>query len=334
MEKEHKFRLILAAAFALLIFTFMFSMNTGASSMSPGEVWQTFLGSGTYQQNLILYEFRLPRMVLSVLVGMGLAVSGCVLQSVSRNALAEPGILGINAGAGLAILFFVSFIPTGVLSAAYFVPLFALTGALLASLVIYALAFKREEGIMPTRLILTGVAIQAGINAAMIVLTLRLTPERYETVALWLAGYIGTTSWDYVFALLPWLIIIFPFVYSKVNVLNILNLGDQLAIGLGTDLEKERRLLLFAAVCLSAASVSVSGSISFVGLIAPHLARQLIGGKHQYYIPVAALLGGLLVLLGDTLGRALLGSAEIPAGIVVAVIGAPYFLYLLSRSKI
>lgn len=302
--------------------------------MSPSEVFQTLLGNGTRQHHLILFEFRLPRIVLSVLVGMGLAVSGCIFQSVSRNALAEPGILGINAGAGLAILAFVSFVPAGFLSSTIFSPVFALVGALLASLLIYAIAFKRNEGLMPTRLILTGVAVQAGINAAMIVLTIRLTPERYETVALWLAGYIGTTSWDYILALLPWIIIFLPFVYSKARVLNVLNLGDQLATGLGANLEKERRLLLFAAVCLAASSVSVSGSISFVGLIAPHLARQLIGARHDYYLPVAALLGALLVLLGDTLGRAILEPSEIPAGIVVAVIGAPYFLYLLSRSKV
>lgn len=326
--------MITAICFILLILTFIFSMNTGANSQSPSEVFQTLIGNGDRQQHLILFEFRLPRIVLSVLVGIGLAVSGCVLQSISRNALAEPGLLGIHAGAGLAILMFVSFVPVGVLNSTYFTPVFALFGALFSSFLVYRFAHKRNEGLLPMRLILTGVAVQAGIQAAMIVLTIHLTPERYETVAYWLAGHIGTTSWDYVLALLPWLIIFLPIVYGKVRVLNILHLGDPLAISLGTDLEKERKILIGAAVCLAASSVSVSGSISFVGLIAPHLAKQLIGSRHEYYLPISALLGALLVLLGDTIGRVILAPSEIPAGLVVAVIGAPYFLYLLTKSNV
>lgn len=209
----------------------------------------------------------------------------------------------------------------------------AFIGAGLTAVIIYTLSYRRHEGITPMRLILTGVAVAAGISSAMIVLTLRLSPENYQFVATWLAGSIWGSNWLFVFSLLPWLVILLPFVFVKATVLNVLNLGELTAVGLGASIEKERRWLLVAAVGLAGASVSVSGGIGFVGLIAPHLARQLVGAKHQFLLPTAALLGGFLVLMADTVGRSILEPSEIPTGIVVAVIGAPYFLYLLARLK-
>ena len=317
----------------LIVLVFIISMNTGYIKLSPLEVIRTLFGYGTDKQQLILFEFRLPRIIISILVGMGLAVSGCVLQGISRNALADPGILGINAGAGLAVMLFISFFPSTTATPVFFLPILAFTGAGVTAIIIYSLAYKQHEGISPMRLLLTGVAVAAGISAAMIVLTLRLSPENYQFVATWLAGSIWGSNWKFVLALLPWILVLMPFVFAKARVLNVLNLGDLTATGLGASIEKERRVLLAAAVGLAGASVSVSGGIGFVGLIGPHLARQLVGARHQFLLPAAALTGGLLVLIADTIGRWILQPSEIPAGIVVAVIGAPYFLYLLSRLK-
>lgn len=333
-RKSNRRNLFIIYGLGLLIITFfIISMNTGFIRLSPIEVIQTLFGQGTDKQQLILYEFRLPRIIISILVGMGLAISGCILQGISRNALADPGIIGINAGAGLAVMLFISFFPSTTAVPVFLLPVLAFSGAGITAIIIYVLAYKRDEGISPMRLILTGVAIAAGISSAMIVLTLRLSPENYQFVATWLAGSIWGSNWKFVLSLLPWILILIPFVYSKARVLNVLNLGDLTATGLGTSIEKERRLLLAAAVALAGASVSVSGGIGFVGLIGPHLARQLVGSRHQFLIPAAALTGGLLVLIADTIGRSILQPSEIPAGIVVAVIGAPYFLYLLSRLK-
>ena len=325
--------LIIYCLVLLIVFVFIISMNTGFIRLSPIEVIQTLFGQGTDKQQLILYEFRLPRIIISILVGMGLAISGCILQGISRNALADPGIIGINAGAGLAVILFISFFPSTSAVPVFLLPVLAFSGAGITAITIYTLAYKQNEGISPMRLILTGVAVAAGISSAMIVLTLRLSPENYQFVATWLAGSIWGSNWKFVLSLLPWILIIIPFVYSKARVLNVLNLGDLTAIGLGTSIEKERRLLLAAAVGLAGASVSVSGGIGFVGLIGPHLARQLVGSRHQFLLPASALTGGLLVLIADTIGRSILQPSEIPAGIVVAVIGAPYFLYLLSKLK-
>lgn len=324
---------IIVSLVIFIIIAFVISMNTGYIKLSPVEVFRTLFGRGTDQQSLILFEFRLPRILLSILVGMGLSVSGCVLQGMTKNALADPGILGINAGAGLMVMLLISFFPSTTDTPVFILPVLAFTGAGLAATAIYTLSYKRHEGISPVRLLLTGVAVAAGISSAMIILTLRLSPENYQFVATWLAGSIWGSNWRFVWSLLPWIIILIVFVYLKANVLNVLNLGDLTAVGLGASIEKERRLLLMAAVGLAGASVSVSGGIGFVGLIGPHVARQLVGARHQSLIPTAALIGGLLVLVADTIGRWMLQPSEIPAGIVVAVIGAPYFLYLLSRLK-
>ncbi|PHA18742.1 FecCD family ABC transporter permease [Bacillus wiedmannii] len=324
---------VLSVLAVLIVVTFVISMNTGHIRLAPMELIQTLFGNGTAQQDLILFEFRLPRIVVSVLVGASLAVSGCIMQGFSRNALVDPGILGINAGAGLIVILYVAMFQTETISSVMLLPVLAWVGAGITAAVIYALSYKRGEGLSPTRLLLTGIAVAALISAATIVLTLRLSPEKYQFVATWMAGSIWASNWKFVISILPFIMLLLPFVIYKARVLNVLNLGDQVALGLGVSVEKERRLLLAAAVGLAGSAVSVSGGIGFVGLIAPHLMRRLVGPKHQYLIPGAALAGALLVLMADTIGRWIIQPSEIPAGIVVAVIGAPYFLYLLARSR-
>lgn len=317
----------------LIITVVVISMNTGFMRLSPLEVLHTLIGDGTHQQKLILFDFRLPRIVISLLVGAGFAVSGCILQSLSRNALAEPATLGISAGAGLAVIIFISFFPATTAAPIFVLPLLALLGAGLTAALIYVLAYRKEDGLSPTRLILIGIAVAAGINALQLVLALRLDPKNYQFVATWIAGKIWGGDWRFVLALLPWIAVLLPFTFYKARVLNVLNLGDHTSIGLGMRVEKERILLLAAAVALAGSCVAVSGGIGFVGLIAPHLARKLVGPRHQVLLPTCALTGALLLLTADTVGRWILQPAEIPTGIVVAIIGAPYFLYLLAKSK-
>lgn len=325
--------IVITILIILIVIAFIISMNTGLVRLSPKDVIYTLLGKGTANQSLVLFDFRLPRIVISILIGAGLAASGCILQGVSRNALADPGILGMNAGAGLMVMLFIAFFPSTSTAPVFMLPLIALIGAGITALLIYSLAYRRQHGLSPTSLLLTGIGISAGIAAAMIVLTLKLSPEKYKFVSSWLAGSIWGTSWKFVLALLPWIVVILPFVFYKARVLNIVNLGQQTATGLGTPVQKEQFLLLAAAVGLAGPCVAVSGSIGFVGLIAPHLGRRLVGPRHEILLPTSALVGALLVLVADMLGRIVLQPTEVPTGIVVAVIGAPYFLYLLARSK-
>ncbi|MEK4509134.1 FecCD family ABC transporter permease [Paenibacillus sp. FSL K6-2524] len=333
-KKRNRGILMLSVLGALVVIVFIISMNTGYIRLSPVDVIRTLFGLGTTKQSLILFEFRLPRIVISVLIGAGLAVSGCIMQGVSRNALADPGILGINAGAGLMVMLFISFYPTTAAAPVFLLPVLALVGAGLTATLIYSLAYKRHQGLSPTRLLLTGIAVAAGMSAAMIVLTLKLSPEKYQFVATWMAGSIWGMNWKFVLSLLPWIVILLPYVFYKAQVMNVLNLGEQTATGLGARVSREQLKLLAAAVALAASSVAVSGGIGFVGLIGPHLARRLVGPKHQLLLPTSALVGSLLVITADTLGRWVLQPSEIPTGIVVAVIGAPYFLYLLTKTRV
>ncbi|MDQ0188751.1 iron ABC transporter permease [Alicyclobacillus cycloheptanicus] len=316
---------------ALIFLVFMISLDTGVIRLSPSDVVKTLFGVGTSRSYLILFEFRLPRIVISVLVGTGLALSGCILQSVTRNPLADPGILGVNAGAGLIVLVSAALFPS--LMGSLAMPCLAFAGAALTALLIYVLAYKRHEGVVPTRLVLVGISIAAAIDAAILVLELMLDPDNFQFVVTWMAGSIVGTDWNYVLSLLPWLLVIVPFVCCKVRVMNVLNLGDAVAAGLGASVERERIWLLGAAVALAGSCVAVGGGISFVGLIGPHLARRLVGARHERLIPAAALTGALLLISADTLARCIIQSTELPTGLVVAVIGAPYFLYLLARHE-
>lgn len=325
--------MIITILAVLIVLSIIISMNSGYIRLGPLEVFKILFGYGNEKQSLILFQFRLPRIVISLLIGAGLAVSGCILQGISRNALADPGILGINAGAGFALMLFVSFFPTNSFGSIFAIPFLALIGAGLTALLIYVLSYKKNEGISPTRLLLTGIAVAAGISAAMIVLTLKLDPDQYQFIATWLAGSIWGSNWKFVLALLPWIVVLIPLAWYKARMMNVLSLGEHTAASLGASIEKERIGLLAVAVGLAGSSVAISGGIGFVGLIAPHLARRLVGPRHQILLPTAALAGSLLVVAADTIGRVILQPSEIPTGIVVAVIGAPYFLYLLAKSR-
>lgn len=317
----------------LLLISFVISMNTGYTKLSPQDTLRTLLGGGTDKENLILFSFRLPRIVISILIGAGLALSGCIIQGISKNALAEPGLLGINAGAGLMVILYVLFFGAQSFMSVFTLPFLALTGAGLVAIIIYGLTFKKGEGVAPMRLILTGIAVQAGIWALTTVLVVKLDDSQFDFVATWQAGSIWGSNWKFVMALLPWLLLLIPYILMKSRVLDVLNLGDDLAYSLGASVERERRRLLAAAVALAASCVAVSGSISFVGLIAPHLARRLVGPKHNILLPACALTGAVLVSAADTIARVIVQPSGIPTGIMVAIIGAPYFLYLLTKSN-
>ncbi|MBC1229103.1 iron ABC transporter permease [Listeria booriae] len=335
IEKKvrNKRLVILAVLIILLVGTFIYSVNAGFSKIPFLDVIKTLFGQGSAQDTLIISQFRLPRIVVAVLVGAGLAVSGAILQAVSQNGLADPGILGINNGAGLAVMLYISYFPSTLDVPVMFMPFVGFMGAIVIAAIVYGLSYSREEGLLPNRLVLTGVAVSAAVAALMTLLTIRLDPENYQIVAEWLAGNIWASNWQYVFALLPWLLVLVTIGMFKVKTMDILGFGDQVATGLGVRTEREKLILLVVAVALAAACVSVSGGIAFIGLIGPHIARRLVGSGHRWVLPISALVGALLLLVADTIGRIIVQPSEIFAGIVVAVIGAPYFLYLLAKAK-
>jgi iron complex transport system permease protein len=244
---------------------------------------------------------------------------------------ADHGILGINSGAGVGVAVFFLFFPVQSDSFAYLIPLIAFISALFTACFIYLLSYNRNAGLQPVRLVLIGVGCSMALSGAMIVLISSAERTKVDFIAKWLAGNIWGDDWPFILAILPWLIVLIPFTLYKANRLNILELSEPVAIGVGLEIQKERILLIITAVALAASAVSVTGGISFIGLMAPHIAKALVGPRNQLFIPIAILIGGWLLLFADTIGRNIGDSGGIPAGIMVSLIGAPYFIYLLLR---
>jgi len=326
-----KQRMIIGLLIVLILITVIIGAGIGDASLSFTSILPTLFGYGTPEDEFVLFSLRLPRIIITLLAGMALALSGAILQGITRNDLADPGIIGINSGAGVAISVFFLFFPIQAGSFIYMLPLVAFFGALVTAILIYLFSYDRKTGVQPTRLILVGVGFSMALSGIMTVLMSTTERQKVDFIANWLAGNIWGTDWPFILAILPWLVILIPFALYKANRLNILGLGEQAAIGVGISIGKERIQLLLTAVALAAAAVSVTGGIAFVGLMAPHIAKALIGPRNQLFIPIAILIGGWLLLFADTIGQHLVEPDGIPAGTVVALIGAPYFMYLLLR---
>jgi iron complex transport system permease protein len=324
-------RLILGLLALLVLLTVVVGIGIGYSSVSYDRLLPTLLGNGTFKEEFVLFSIRLPRIIITFLAGMALALAGSILQGITRNDLADPGIIGINTGAGVAITVFFLYVPIEVGSFVYILPLVAFIGALLTACLIYLFAYSKQTGLQPVRLVLTGVGFSMALSGIMVVLISSADREKVDFIAKWLAGNIWGTDWPFILALLPWLVVLIPFTLYKANRLNLLALSEPVSVGVGLSVEKERLVMLFTAVALAASAVSVTGGIAFVGLMAPHIAKALVGPRNQLFLPVAILIGGWLLLFADTLGRNLIDPSGIPAGIMVALIGAPYFMYLLLR---
>ena len=329
VHKQRKWLLILTILFIL---TFLLSISLGSSSVSFGRILPTLFGQGSFKEEFILFSVRLPRVIVLALAGMALAISGALLQSVTRNDLADPGIIGINAGAGVGITCFYLFIKTDIQHYAYVLPAVAFISALLTAALIYFFSYEKGKGIQPTKLVLIGVGFAFTLSGLMMVLVSSAERSEVDFIAQWLAGNIWGADWPFILAILPWLLIGLPIVFYKANTLNILTMSEPTAIGLGIHLTKERLLLIVIAVALAAAAVSITGGIGFIGLMAPHIAKRLVGPRHQLFLPIALFVGSILLMISDTIGRTIIESSAVPAGIIVAFIGAPYFIYLLRRN--
>ena len=326
------------SVFALLIaVTIYISLTNGAFDMTVGEVVGTLLHINDDPRfELIIFDFRLPRIVIAALVGMGLGVAGTVIQGITRNGLADSGILGINAGAGAAIVIFMFFFQGQISELGtmgiMLQPLFGLAGGLIAALTIYFFSFK--GGRLDTeRLLLTGIAIGSGFGALSLYLSLKMKSADFEMATVWISGSIYNANWIYILSMLPWLLILVPVVFRKAHLLDLLQLEEATVTSIGVKVEREKSIMLLASIGIISSCVSVSGSISFIGLMAPHIARGLVGTRHRSIIPVSGAVGMLLVLIADFIAKTAFAPNEIPVGIVVSIIGVPYFLYLLVKRK-
>lgn len=320
-----KWRVLMLAAFAVLAAGgFLCSVLSGAVAIPVSALGDILNGGEDNASRQILLNIRLPRAIVAALVGMNLAVSGAVLQAVMKNPLADPHIIGISSGAGLAGIFVIVLFP----ALEYLIVPTAFCGAMLAAACIYILAWK--NGIRPLRIVLAGVAVSsflgAGISAILV-----LYSDRVHGALMWMVGGLAARSWPHVEIILPYAVIGFILAVCGAHYLNILQLGDDVAKGLGVNVELVRLVFTAIGALLAASAVSVAGLLGFVGLIVPHTVRLLTGSDYRFLIPSSALLGIAVVTYSDTLARVAFAPLELPVGIFMAALGAPFFLFLLRK---
>lgn len=308
----------------LLLFLILISCCIGSAGYSVRQMCQAIFSAESSTVKTVVMKLRLPRVILATLVGAALSVSGCLMQAVMRNPLADPGTIGVSAGAGTAAITVLLVFPNLSLS----LPLFAFVGAALACVLIYILAWK--DGIDPVRIILSGVAVNSVLGAYNSMLQL-MNSDNLSGVLAFMNGSLAGTTWKHVNVMAVYAAIGLFLAFLCIRQANALQLGDEMAKNLGVRVDLARICLSAVAAFLAAATVSVVGMIGFVGLLVPHIARMLVGSDYKALIPTSILLSGCILLFADTLGRSLIPGMEIPVGIVMSVTGGPFFLYMLRK---
>jgi iron complex transport system permease protein len=321
---------VLALALLATLTAMIVNIGVGEYPVPPLDVLRTLLGLPTANGDyaFIVNTLRLPRMLVAALVGLALGIAGTIMQGLTRNPLADPGILGISAGAGLTavtLIVVVRDVPAGL------IPLAAFGGALTVALLIYLLAWRGGDS--PIRLILVGIGLGAICGALTTLMITFGAINDVQRSLIWLTGSVYGRTWREFWPLLGGVAVFAPLAVFFARDLNALNLGEDVARGLGSPVARRRGLLLITAVALAAATVAAAGTIGFIGLMAPHIARRLVGPDHSGLVPAAGVIGALIVVVADLIGRTILAPVELPVGLITAVVGAPFFLYVLWRSR-
>lgn len=329
MKTKQKISLLRVSSVMLVLLILLglcsvLSLAVGSAGYSIQEILKALFSQEDSPVKTIVLNLRLPRIILAILIGSSLSAAGALLQSVMRNPLADPGTIGVSAGAGTAATTILLIFPQ--LSAS--VPLFAFGGAALACVLIYTMAWK--GGVDPTRIILSGVAINSVLGAYNSLLQL-MNSDSLEGVLAFMNGSLSGRGWHQVQIAACYASVGLVMVFLCIKSANALQLGEEMAKSLGVKVSLNRVLLSAVAAFLAAATVSVAGMIGFVGLVVPHIARLLVGSDYKVMMPVSVVLGAVVLLAADTVGRTVVPGMEIPVGIVMAVCGGPFFLYLLRK---
>jgi iron complex transport system permease protein len=309
---------------AAVVVGMMVALTFGSSAIPVGHALAAVVGSGEPGEVFVVRELRLPRILVAVAVGACLGASGTLLQGLMRNPLASPDIVGVTGGASLATVLAIGAGTTPML-----LPVAAGAGALTATGLLHLLSLRTGGG--GVRLVLVGIGLHAVTNAGVTLVIARIPVERLGAAEVWLAGSLHARNWAHVTAVLLGAAITLPLAYGLLRRLATLELGDELAVGVGVEVSRTRGLLLVSSALLAGVAVAVAGPIGFVALGAPHIARRLVGPTSPSTLTTAALLGAMLVLAADVIGQRLLAPTSLPAGVVTAALGAPYLLWLLHR---
>lgn len=320
--------------FAAVITVMLLSAGSGEFPLSPSKVLAALFGYGEEFDRMILIDFRLPRIMMALFVGMALAVSGAILQGITKNPLASPDLIGVTAGASFAVVLFLTLFSdenNALTVSIQWLPLFAFLGATLTALIVFALSWK--NGIAPFRLLLIGIAVAAFMQAGTTIWILMGPIYQASQATIWTTGSIYGANWSQVSVLMPWALLLILISLLLRRQMNILELGDDIATGVGSKVQRNRVVLLLISTGLTGVAVAFAGGIGFVGLLAPHIARRIVGPKFQSMVLFSAGVGALLVLIADWIARVAFAPIEVPAGVWTAAVGAPYFIFLLMTQR-
>ncbi|WP_126428317.1 FecCD family ABC transporter permease [Brevibacillus marinus] len=316
----------LSLSIGLAIGTFFVSMMLGAADTSFKEVWLSVASDVKTDTITMLREIRLPRVTAAVFVGAALGVSGAVMQGLTRNPLADPGLLGLTAGANAALALTLALIP----SANYFALMIAcFLGAAIGALLVIGIGMMKKNGFSPLRLVLAGAAVSAFLYAVSEGIALRYKISK--EASMWTAGGLIGTTWSQLQPIVPLIILSICIAFLLSRQLTLLSLNEELAIGLGQKITQIKFALMIVIILLAGASVALVGNLAFVGLMIPHIARVFVGTDYRYILPMSAVLGATFLLAADTLGRTLNAPFETPVAAIVSVLGLPFFLFIVRK---
>lgn len=336
--RSHKFgfsylidnRAMTFMAFYMAVLGIVFICNIGFGSLfiAPLDVIKSLIGMGEPSYTMIIQQFRLPRIITALLVGAVLAGAGAILQSLVRNPLASPDLIGITQGAAVTGVIFIMFFEH---VSIFYLPIVAMFGAAVTTFMLYALSWKK--GVTPFRLVLIGVGLDAALQG-LVKMFLVISPlYTTEKAQIWLTGSVYGSSWHEVIILTIGVMILFPIALSLTMKINTYQLGDDVAASIGNSVQRNRFFLLAISAAMIGLAVSVAGPIGFVGLLAPHIARKIVGSSFGMLFPFTLCIGGTIVMLADLIARTILPSDDLPVGIFTSLIGAPFFIFLLLRSR-
>ena len=319
---------VLAFSVVILALCFVVALGSGSVNISFANVVKALFGQNPDPVEIsIVTNVRLPRVLIAIFVGMSLSASGCLLQAVLRNPIADPGIIGVSSGASFMTILIMLVIP----GLSKLIPIISFMGAVVACVIINILAYTKGE-LSPGRLVLAGVAINSFFGAGTSIISV-LHSDEVGPVIMWLNGSLTGRSWQDAKLLIPYVIVGLLLSLLCIKVANVLQLGEETAKNLGINLLVSRLMLIFTGAYLAAITVSFVGIIGFVGLVIPHISRMLVSSDHRFMLPLSIILGGVLVLAADTCARTLFLPTELPVGSLIALVGGPFFVYLLRKSQ-
>ncbi len=317
----------------ILFCIFIFGISVGFIKIEILDVFKALIGMGTKKNYFLVYTIRMPKLLITIIMGAALALSGSVLQTLTRNDLADPGILGINSGAGLGVTLIYLYADINSKNIIFALPTIGMISALATFGITYVISLEKDKNLNVDKLVLVGVGSAISLSGAMILFISSADRGDVQFIYRWLSGNIWGDTWSFVFVCVILVAIISLLILLKVRTLDILSFDDITSTSLGTNLKKERRYLIILSVALAAIVVSVAGSISFVGLIIPHISKKLYGPRHKNFLIGSLIIGAIFLMSADIIGRSIFLPEGLPTGIVVALIGSPYFLYLVVKKN-